>query len=161
MVARPQPVAPRFWPHVDRRDADSCWPWTGSATLKGYGILSVNGRPDGAHRVSWELHHGRPVPVGLHVCHHCDNPPCVNPAHLFVGTPGDNMRDKSRKGRNPGNQTDRGRKPFAIRGADLATAQAMVRDGLTQRSVAAHFGVSPAAVCRALKASQHFLTTHT
>jgi hypothetical protein len=88
------------------------------------------------------------------VCHHCDNPPCCNPSHLFVGTYADNNRDKTEKGRNPGNRSRNGRKQFAIRGDDLITAMAMVMAGQTQRAVAQHFNVSPGAVCRALAAGR-------
>jgi hypothetical protein len=76
-----------------------CWIWTGSAT-KGYGKVKVDGQHIGAHRWSWLLHKG-PIPDGLQVCHSCDVPLCVNPAHLFLGTAKDNNDDKIRKGRAP------------------------------------------------------------
>lgn len=67
-----------------------------------YGLISTGprgaNRREYAHRVSWELAYG-PIPPGLFVCHHCDNPPCVRPDHLFVGTPRDNTLDRDRKGR--------------------------------------------------------------
>lgn len=75
-----------------------CWLWTGSVSTTGYGRLSVRTIWRKAHRVSWIVHHG-PIAKGLRVCHKCDQPLCVNPAHLFVGTQGDNMRDRDRKGR--------------------------------------------------------------
>jgi len=88
----------RFWTKVQK--TDSCWLWLGSRTsAKGYGQFIANGRRYLASRYSWELHNGQPIPDGLIVCHHCDNPQCVNPAHLFTGTYQDNMDDRGAKGR--------------------------------------------------------------
>lgn len=75
-----------------------CWVWTGSKIPTGYGKLSIHNKKVAAHRLSWALHNG-PIPAGLHVLHRCDNPPCVNPEHLFLGTDGDNAADKVSKGR--------------------------------------------------------------
>lgn len=93
--------ADRFWAKVDRRGADECWPWTGAHLPHGYGLLRAPHarRNLHAHRVAWVLKHGREVPAGLCVLHRCDNPPCCNPAHLFLGTQVDNIRDRVAKGR--------------------------------------------------------------
>ncbi|MBI5315856.1 MAG: HNH endonuclease [Nitrospirae bacterium] len=87
----------RFWSKVAKGPPEDCWLWMGARLLTGYGVFSLGGS-DGAHRVAWMLTHG-PIPPGRHICHHCDNPPCCNPAHLFCGTHLDNMRDRDRKGR--------------------------------------------------------------
>jgi hypothetical protein len=86
----------RFWAKV-RKDSD-CWVWTGAFSSTGYGGFKVNGRDEGAHRFSYTIHFGQ-IPPGLCVLHRCDNPACVRPAHLFLGTKGDNNRDRAIKGR--------------------------------------------------------------
>lgn len=89
----------RFWDKVDKQAGNGCWEWTASRNLTGYGHFGVLGLPSQvAHRVSYELNVG-PIPAGYYVCHHCDNPPCIRPDHLFTGTNGDNVRDAIEKGR--------------------------------------------------------------
>lgn len=79
--------------------------WQGSCDSAGYGRITVEGKPRLVHRIRWELDNG-PIPNGLYVCHHCDNPPCVTIAHLFLGTNSDNQLDASAKGRKRnGNET--------------------------------------------------------
>lgn len=75
-----------------------CWNWTGAKSSFGHGSLRVSGKSLGAHRISWELHCGE-IPLKMEICHHCDNPKCVNPDHLFLGTHQDNIRDMATKGR--------------------------------------------------------------
>lgn len=100
MPAKAVPLVERFWPKVEKPSGDGCWVWTGCRVKKGYGIVRLDRseRMASVHRVSWALHNG-PIPDGLLVLHRCDNPPCVNPDHLFLGTHTDNMKDMVRKGR--------------------------------------------------------------
>ncbi len=95
------PVEERFWSKVDRYGANGCWVWT-ATTRAGYGIFWKDGRKQSAHRVSWEIANGQAPPAELEVCHRCDNPPCVNPWHLFLGTHSENMLDGVAKGRKIG-----------------------------------------------------------
>jgi hypothetical protein len=79
--------------------SQGCWIWEGTVDGEGYGYLSMMNRRRRAARVSWELYNCREIPPGMIVLHSCDNPPCINPWHLSIGTQLDNMRDKVSKGR--------------------------------------------------------------
>jgi len=88
----------RFWEKVKK--SKGCWIWTGSCNMKGYGHIGeggIGGRTLAAHRVAYELTYGS-IPTGRFVLHHCDNPSCVNPKHLFLGTQRDNVIDMTKKG---------------------------------------------------------------
>lgn len=130
-----------FWPHV-RKQEDGCWVWVRAKPGK-YG----RARSMAAHRYSWTIHRG-PIPAGLFVCHHCDNPPCVNPAHLFLGTANDNVQDAKSKGR-----TVRGvRQTHAkMTDASVVTAFAMSASGIPLPIIADCLHVSITTVFQALR----------
>jgi len=88
----------RFWGKVDEQSKDECWEWKGGKYPNGYGRFWLRGVGVGAHRIAYLINTGID-PVGLVVCHKCDNPSCVNPDHLFLGTYSDNTRDMIKKGR--------------------------------------------------------------
>jgi hypothetical protein len=92
------PIQDRMRLQTQAGDENECWIWIGSAQKRGYGFIKKNGKTTMAHRVAYELAYGE-LPDGLFVCHKCDNPRCVNPKHLFVGTHNDNMLDMHNKGR--------------------------------------------------------------
>lgn len=99
-----QSIAECFWNKVDQSAGiDGCWIWTGAKGTGGYGSFNLRGAAMKSHRVAWQFAYGE-IPKGSHhgtmcVLHRCDNPACVNPSHLFLGTHGDNMRDMVRKKR--------------------------------------------------------------
>ena len=132
----------RFWPNV--KVSDGCWEWQGARDLHGYGILlDVNWKKQGAHRVSWALHYG-PIPAGMFVCHHCDNRRCCNPAHMFLGSIGDNMRDRTAKGRQA--RGSRIRRASLIE-RDAALIRYLADCGARGTHLAKLFGVSQRVVC--------------
>lgn len=138
-------VRDRYEAKVDRSGGpDACHPWT-AATDKGYGRIGVAGRSLKAHRVGWELLHG-PIPPGLQVLHRCDNPPCQNERHWFLGTHADNMADKNAKGRGTGGAPPGERNGRAKLSAEQVTA---IRASIEpQRALAARFGVSGPQISR-------------
>ncbi len=139
----------RFWAKVDRSAGpDGCWLWTASKRPTGYGQFNA-GAPALAHRVAWELTNG-PVPSGKHagttcVCHRCDVPACVNPAHLFLGSQAENLRDMAAKGRHARGETNGAAKLSAAQVAGMRADRAA---GMPQAELAAKYGVSQPAVSR-------------
>jgi hypothetical protein len=94
----------------------ACWVYAGQRNVGGYGFArGVNGRMTVTHKTVWQSLNG-PVPPGMYVCHACDNPPCCNPAHLWVGTPADNNRDRQSKGRTRGRAGANAGKTHCIKG---------------------------------------------
>lgn len=126
MTARP------FWDRVDKAGPDDCWLWT-AATSGGYGRLWSKGRMVYAHRLAYEMSVGE-IPDGLEVCHTCDTPLCVNPAHLWLGTHQQNMIDMARKGRTHG-------KGRILTDADVRSIRSRRTAGEPVRDLAAEYGV--------------------
>ena len=118
---------------------EGCWEWTGTRAATGYGVLYVHGKQVGAHRFAWERANRRSVPAGMHVCHTCDNPICVRPDHLFLGTPVDNAHDMWRKGRNPSGERHGMAKLSDAEVAEMRRVR--VEEGLLHRELAERFGV--------------------
>lgn len=158
---KPQTLAARFWPKVHTGDPAECWPWTASCYPNGYGSFGKGGHSDGstyAHRVVWELTNG-PIPDGMFVCHRCDNPPCCNPAHLFLDTHDGNMADMIRKGRSP-----RGENKWnaLMDEAKVRDVHRLYDDGWTGLAIAAYFGVTRGCITDILRGKTwpHLATIH-
>lgn len=133
----------RFWGRVRKSDT-GCWLWLGWRLPSGYGMVRYEGRDVGAHRVSWELTHGA-LPAGAFVLHRCDNPPCVRPDHLFLGSAKSNTQDMLRKGRH---RVERGAQHHAARLGEDEALEIRLRaaSGASQHALAAEFCISPQAV---------------
>lgn len=138
----------RFWSKVKIGSPDKCWEWKGKLDAKGYGHFQIShinplGRDNPrAHRVSYYIHYGE-IPNTLSVCHKCDNPSCVNPHHLFVGTYDDNNKDRARKGRSSHGETH----PKAVLTEEQAILVMQMRhSGKSQREIGKSLGVSHVAI---------------
>lgn len=131
----------RFWSYVARLDDDDCWLWRGSTSKHGYGHYTVRHRNHRAHRVSWLLTNG-PIPADLHVLHDCDNPSCVNPSHLHLGTPKDNTIDRGARRR-----TQHGERHYC---AKLTEADVRAIRASTERRgvLAKRYGINHTAIKR-------------
>lgn len=116
MTATENTTLDRFWSKVQR--GDGCWLWTSSLNQRGYGTFFPNGRSHKAHRLAWEFSNG-PVANGLLVCHHCDNPRCVRPDHLFVGSHLENVQDMVRKNRHAGQRKTHCKRGHELSGSNL------------------------------------------
>lgn len=118
----------RFWSRVDLASgAEDCWEWSGrrdGRSDQGYGFITLSNVPVRAHRVAYELASGRPLQSDQFVCHSCDNPPCCNPAHLFIGSVVENNRDSRAKGRHY-----QASKAFCVRGHELSGANLISEGG--------------------------------
>jgi DNA-binding CsgD family transcriptional regulator len=138
----------RFWSKVDMSaGADGCWLWTAGKFKHGYGQFWIGGKVRMAHRLSWEIENG-PVPSGDHhgtmcVCHRCDVPSCVNPAHLVLGTQLDNVADRNAK-RRQARGVVQGR--AKLTDARVREIRWLRLGGLSERAIARLFGVAHSTV---------------
>lgn len=138
-VIKTPTLADRFWAKVDK--SGECWVWTAAHNgRRGYGGVQADGRWKRASRVSWEMENG-PIPDGLHVLHRCDNPPCVRPDHLFLGTQSDNNHDRDRKGRgrwSPGEANG----CHKLTNADILDIRRLSSSGVSRAAIASMFNIN-------------------
>ena len=149
----------RFWAKVDKDSHSPCWIWTAHCNAKGYGQFGKGKKVDGlilAHRASWLIHKGK-LSADKLICHTCDTPACVNPAHLFEGTHADNASDMVNKGRqSKGKQRNGVRRGEDNNKSKLTSelvqyARAEVANGRSRRSVARELGVYHSTIIRLVK----------
>jgi len=133
----------RFWSKIDKKGPDDCWAWRRG----GYGQFRLDGNKVYAHRLAYCLHHKIELAeiVGKCVCHACDNPPCCNPEHLWLGTQADNLRDSSNKGR-----VFKGEKhcKAKLKNDDVRLIRVWLKCGYKQKPIANAFGVDQAVISR-------------
>lgn len=154
LVEYPGPVP------VRQPDLGPCWIWKGSRHPRGYGQFHNRGESWKAHRFAYEIIYG-PIPKGYEICHHCDNPPCCNPKHLFCGTHAQNMADMAAKGiHRPacGDRNGMRKHPEVVQGANNGMAKlttrtvlrirAMAKRGISQKDIAKMFPVAYVAINR-------------
>ncbi len=142
----------RFWSKVDVRAPDECWPWSSALNEHGYGVFGGRKLPVLAHRAMWQVFNG-PIPAGMCVLHHCDNPRCVNPAHLWLGTNADNTADMMTKGRHKPVSLPGERNPnVRITADDVACIRALyAAGGISQDRLARQFGISQTQTSRVIR----------
>jgi len=141
-------IEERFWAMV--RKSDGCWAWTGSLNGKGYGQIATKrgSRPLLSHRLSWEIHFG-PISNGMCVCHKCDNPSCVRPDHLFLGTITDNDKDRDEKGRTE--KGDRHHNATLTAALVIECRRRYWIDGVLLRQLSSEMGVTVGALGQAIR----------
>lgn len=154
----PKLLEERFWPKVLKCSPSECWFWMGQRDWAGYGRIRVGSVVDDtramkvAHRVAYELSVG-PIPGGLDVLHHCDNPPCCNPVHLFIGTHADNDRDRDVKGRGVAPPYHFGEQHPSAKLNNSIVGQIHLRivNGETQSAIARSYGVCHTTIGRIIR----------
>lgn len=122
---------------------DKCWEWQRGGTKAGYGLLTISGHTQYAHRLAWQLANGRPPRKAMEILHSCDNPPCCNPNHLREGTHAENMAEALERGRM---EIGSARFNTHLTEDDVRTIRRKLADGAVGQRIAEEYAISPAAV---------------
>lgn len=147
------------------RRRGECLEWFGTTTRGGYGLIRNGEKNVLTHRAAWQLKNGA-IPDGLRVLHKCDNPPCINPDHLFLGTQSDNMLDMAKKGRHRSktapDSVQRGERHYAAKLSTRSAEEIRFRKsaGESQRSIAISLGISEATVSLVVNGKRWFKAQH-
>lgn len=145
IMPKAKPPIERFMAKVEQIPFHTCWEWTGTLNSSGYGWLWNGNKNQAAHRFSYEYFNGEISEKSL-VCHKCDNPACVNPAHLFLGTDAANAKDKVKKGRQSRTNGMKAGKLCKLKDEDIFEIRKLRASGLSQQKIADRFGISQFAV---------------
>lgn len=130
----------KFWEKTNATNLFSCWEWQGKKNKDGYGVVVRNGKYLPAHRYAFGIVYGK-IPDGLSVLHKCDNPPCVNPAHLYAGTQKQNIHDMLSRGRRPSRKGIK--HPLAkLTECDVLEIRRLLKNGVVQKDIAIQFCVT-------------------
>ena len=140
----------KFFLWVNYSASNGCWEWTGSKDGGGYGMAFVDGVMVKSHRYSWEYYFGS-IPSGLWVLHKCDNPACINPEHLFLGTNGDNMKDKVKKERQSRLFGDKNGRCVMTKDLVIELRQLYASGKFSYRDLVGRFNISQTQVARIIK----------
>ncbi len=132
-----------FWTFVEKKD-NGCWEWKGATVVGGYGTLTFNNKNYRAHRISFDMVNGE-IARGLLVLHKCDNPPCVNPSHLSIGTNDDNMKDAAIKNRMSFGEH---RWNSKLKASDIPKIKKLKGSGMSQSRIAKLFNIDQAVISR-------------
>ena len=133
-------VLERFIKHLAKEPHGKCWVWVGASMKRGYGVMMVKpGSPSGAHQVAWELAYG-PIPRDKFVLHDCDNPRCIRPSHLWLGTAQDNSDDMVKKGRQVVGEKVVGHK---LKVSEVLEIRRLFAKGWRRQALSKKFSVSP------------------
>lgn len=137
-LTKTQDINKRFWEKVDITDFFECWNWLANKNRRGYGDFRYLKGHISAPRMAWILTKGN-IPNGMYVCHHCDNPSCCNPAHLFLGTPQNNVQDMVNKGRQRKGESQVNAK---LTGKEVLEIRELAKNGQFQYEIAKLYGIS-------------------
>lgn len=140
---QPEAIKRRLLARIKKTDA-GCWEWTGAKCYAGYGKMYANRKARDTHRIAYEVFCG-PIPDGMYVCHRCDNPPCVNPEHLFLGTPKANQQDMRDKGRAV-HLKGEAKSSAGLTDADVLRLRKMFGGGVKRSEIATTFGLDETTV---------------
>lgn len=147
-IALTKKIVDRFWRNVRILGENDCWEWKASTYKKSrYGRFSIKRKNLLTHRVSWVIANSEEIPFGLMVLHKCDNPPCCNPKHLFLGTQTENMQDMASKGRT---KISYGEHNFLakLKEKDIPKILSLLSKGVSQKEIAKIFGVTQTTISR-------------